>query len=162
MATKHPSAAPVTMQRSEHGGMPQSTPLIPEDTPQDRSPLEPRAAQAHREPPPPAQMAPSAPRTSTGPTVAGRAIWYIGWAISVLLAFRFVLTLLGANAANAFAHFIYGVTTPLVSPFFSLFGYAPAYGMSRVEVFTLVAIAVYALAAWGLFKLVTIAQPQGR
>ncbi len=101
-------------------------------------------------------------RTPPPPTLAGRIIWYIGGAISILLAFRFVLALLGANPASAFAHFIYNVTTPLVSPFFGLFGYTPTYGVSRLEVFTLVAIAVYALVAWGLVKLVTITRPEGQ
>ena len=96
------------------------------------------------------------------PTVAGRVIWFIGGAIAILLAFRFVLALLGANTANGFAQFIYSVTTPLASPFFSLFGYTPTYGSSHLEVSTLVAIAVYSLVAWGLVKLVTITRSPGQ
>ena len=93
-------------------------------------------------------------------TMVIRVIWYISGTLSVLLAFRFVLALLGANAANGFALFIDGVTTPLVSPFISLFGRTATYGTSQFEVYTLVALAVYALIAWGLAALVTIARRQ--
>ncbi len=78
----------------------------------------------------------------------------------VLLAFRFVLALLGANPVNPFAHFIYATTMPFVSPFFSLFGYSTAYGVSRLEVYTLVTMAVYALAGWGIVRLVTITRTE--
>jgi len=94
------------------------------------------------------------------PTMAGRVIWYIDGALSILLAFRFVLALLGANVGNAFAEFIHGATTPFVAPFLSLFGKTSTYGTSHLEVSTLVALAVYALVAWGLVKLVTITRPQ--
>ena len=109
----------------------------------------------------PRQSGDSLAAPSSVPTLVSRVIWYVGGLVSILLAFRFVLALLGANITNAFAQLIYNVTTPLVSPFFSLFGYTPTYGASTVEVFTLVAIAVYALVAWGLVKLVTITRPNG-
>jgi len=92
-------------------------------------------------------------------TVAERIIWYIAGVILVLLAFRFVLTLLGANPANGFANFIYNVSHPFVAPFFSLFGYNFHYGISHFEIYTLVAMAVYAIIAWGLARLVTINRP---
>ncbi len=89
-------------------------------------------------------------------TVIERVIWYIAGILLVLLTFRFVLSLLGANRGNAFADFIYSVTYPFVAPFFGLFGYEVQYGVSRFEIETLVAIAVYALVAWGIAKLVNI------
>jgi len=103
----------------------------------------------------------AAPATATvqRQTVAERIIWYIAGVILVLLAFRFVLTLLGANPANGFANFIYSVSHPFVAPFFSLFGYNFHYGISRFEIYTLVAMAVYAIIAWGLARLVTINRP---
>lgn len=94
-----------------------------------------------------------------GQTVAERVVWYIAGVLLVLLAFRFVLTLLGANQANGFANFIYSTSHPFVAPFFGLFGYNLSYGVSRFETFTLVAIAVYALVAWGIAKLLTINRP---
>jgi len=92
-------------------------------------------------------------------TLAARVIWYIAGVLLVLLAFRFVLALLGANPSNGFANFIYTVSHPFVAPFFSLFGYNLRYGVSRFEIYTLVAMAVYAVIAWGLARLVTIGRP---
>ncbi len=88
--------------------------------------------------------------------VATRVIWYITGVILVLLAARFVLALLGANPANGLANFVYSVTQPMVSPFFNLFNYNFTNGGSRFESFTLVAMAVYALIAYGIAKLFTL------
>jgi hypothetical protein len=88
--------------------------------------------------------------------VAQRVIWYVAGVILVLLGFRFILSLLGANQANGFANFIYSVSHPFVAPFFSLFNYNYSYGASRFETYTLVAMAVYAVVAWGLAKLFNI------
>jgi len=89
-------------------------------------------------------------------TLAVRIIWYIAGVLLALLALRFVLAVLGANPSNGFANFIYSVTHPFVAPFFSLFGYKMQYGVSRFEIFTLVAMAVYALIAYAIAKLATI------
>lgn len=92
----------------------------------------------------------------SGSTIAERIIWYVAGVLLVLLAFRFVLALLGANPNNGFANFIYTASHPFVAPFFSLFGYNLQYGVSRFEIYTLVAMAVYAIIAYGLSKLVTL------
>lgn len=92
-------------------------------------------------------------------TVA-RIIWFVAGVLLVLLAFRFVFALLGANPNNGFANFIYSVSHPFVSPFFNLFGYNIQNGVSRFEIFTLVAMAIYALVAWGLARLATINRPR--
>ena len=94
--------------------------------------------------------------STSGQGLAARIIWYIAGVLLALLAFRFVLALLGANPNNGFANFIYSVSHPFVAPFFSLFGYNLRYGVSRFETFTLVAVAVYAIVAYGLAQLVTI------
>ncbi len=96
---------------------------------------------------------------TTGATLAERIIWYIAGVLLVLLAFRFVLALLGANPSNGFADFIYSTSHPFVAPFFGLFGYNLQYGVSRFETYTLIAMAVYAIVAWGLARLATISQP---
>lgn len=84
-------------------------------------------------------------------------IWLITGIILFLLAFRFVLSLLGANTTNAFANFIYDASQPFVAPFFGLFSYNNInYGVSRFEIYTLVAMAVYAVIAWGLTALINI------
>lgn len=92
----------------------------------------------------------------TRASIAARIVWYVAGVILVLLAFRFVLTLLGANASNPFANIIYNASHPFVTPFFSLFDYNFQYGVSRFESFTLVAMLVYAVIAWGLARLFTI------
>lgn len=89
-------------------------------------------------------------------TTAVRVVWFITGVLMTLLAFRFVLSLLGANRANGFADLIYSITYPFVAPFFGLFGYTVRYGVSRFEVETLVAMAVYALIAYGITRLLTI------
>lgn len=89
-------------------------------------------------------------------TIAARVVWYVADVLLVLLAFRFVLAALGANPANAFANFIYTTSHPFVSPFFGLFGYNLHYGVSRFETYTLVAMAVYAVIAYGIARLLTI------
>lgn len=96
----------------------------------------------------------------SGPVLAARIIWFITGVILVLLGFRFVFALLGANPANAFANFIYNASHPFVAPFFGLFGYDLQYGVSRFETFTLVAMLVYLIIGWGLAKLVTIGRPR--
>lgn len=98
-------------------------------------------------------------RSVSGATLMARIIWYVASVILVLLAFRFVLALLGANPNNQFANFIYTVSHPFVAPFFSLFGYRLQYGVSRFETYTLVAMAVYAIIAYGLARLVTLGRP---
>lgn len=94
-----------------------------------------------------------------GENVATRVIWYVTGVLLVLLAFRFVFALLGANPSNGFANFIYSVSHPFVAPFFGIFGYNVRYGVTRFEIYTLVAMAVYAVIAWGLVRLVTINRP---
>ena len=98
--------------------------------------------------------------SASGSLMAYRVIWFIAGVILTLLAFRFVLTLLGANPDNAFADFIYTASYPFVAPFFGLFGYDKIYGVAKFEIYTLVAMAVYAVIAWGLGRLVTLNEPR--
>lgn len=90
---------------------------------------------------------------------AARLIWFIAGIIIALLALRFLFVLLGANKGNGFVDFIYAVSYPFAAPFFGIFNYSTRYGVSRFEVSTLVAMAIYALIAWGLARLVTIRHP---
>lgn len=82
---------------------------------------------------------------ATGEPIGSRIIWFITGVILTLLAFRFVLALLAANPSNGFANFIYTTSHPFVAPFFTLFNYNLQYGVSRFEIYTLVAMAVYAI-----------------
>jgi hypothetical protein len=96
----------------------------------------------------------------TGPSTAERIVYYIAGVLLAILAFRFVLSLLGANRNNGFADFIYSFSYPFVAPFFGLFGYEFEYGVSRFEIETLVAMAVYALIAYAIAKMIRIARKE--
>jgi hypothetical protein len=91
---------------------------------------------------------------------AARLIWFIADILLLLLALRFVFALLGANPANPFAHFIYTASYPFVAPFFGLFGFNFQYGVTKFEFFTLVAMAIYALIATVIVRLITIDRPE--
>jgi len=53
--------------------------------------------------------------SASGQGLVARIIWYIAGVLLALLAFRFVLALLGANPNNGFANFIYSVSHPICS-----------------------------------------------
>lgn len=90
-------------------------------------------------------------------TVAERIVWYITGILLALLAIRFIFALLAANPSNAIANFIYTVSHPFVAPFFNLFGYGDLVaGRSRFEVYTLVAMLIYALIGYGIARLFTL------
>ena len=99
---------------------------------------------------------PVSPRDDHKMNVAERVIWLIAGIIIGLLALRFLLLLLGANAGNGFADFVYTISHPFASPFFGLFSYNVDAGLHRFEFETLIAMLVYALVAWVLAKLVTV------
>lgn len=91
-----------------------------------------------------------------GPLVFHKVVWYIAGIIIALLALRIVFLLLAANQGSPFVDLIYGLSGIFAAPFFGIFGYTPAYGQSVLEVSSLVAIAIYALIAWGIAKLATL------
>lgn len=90
---------------------------------------------------------------STKPLYRGtQVVWYILGLIEALLAFRFVLKLLGANAAAGFSNFIYSMTYPLAAPFLNVFGISQVEG-NIFEWTTLLAMFVYLVVAYGVIKL---------
>ena len=92
--------------------------------------------------------------------VAERVVWLIAGTLLTLLALRFLFALLGANPESGIADFVYSVTYPFVAPFFNLFSYdVLTAGASRVEFFTLIAMLIYGLVAWGIARLLTIRRP---
>lgn len=100
-----------------------------------------------------------APRR-TGFWSAANIIYLLFGLLEALLAFRFVFRLLGANPAAGFVRFIYNITDPFISPFVGIFGTASNPGVSTVSVFepaTLIAMAVYALVAWLIVRLIAAA-----
>ena len=96
-----------------------------------------------------------APKPS-GTVLVGRIVYYLMGVIEVILAFRLVLSLLGANRNSGFGQFIFNMSLPFAQPFFSLFGYEPTYGKSHLELGTAVAMVVYAIAAVGIVSLINL------
>lgn len=91
---------------------------------------------------------------STKPLYRGtQIVWFLLGLVEVLLAFRFVLRLLGANAAAGFTSFIYGVTYIFAAPFLSVFRVTKVIAGSYFEWTTLLAMLVYWVVAFGLIKL---------
>jgi hypothetical protein len=79
-------------------------------------------------------------------------VWYILGVIEILLAFRFVLKLLGANAAAGFTDFIYSVTYVFAAPFLNVFNITRVAG-ATVEWTTILAMFVYWVLAMGIIKM---------
>ncbi|SRR5574344_1262236 len=98
--------------------------------------------------------------TADGRVVASRVVWYIAGFIIALLVLRIVMFLLAANQGSPFVDFIYALSGVFAAPFAGIFP-TPAYGASALDTASLVAIAVYALVAWGISKLFTINRPAG-
>ena len=91
---------------------------------------------------------------STKPLYRGtQIVWYILGIIEVLLAFRFILKLLGANVAAGFTSFIYGVTYIFATPFLAVFQNTRVVPGSIFEWTTLLAMLVYWVIAIGIIKL---------
>ena len=89
---------------------------------------------------------------TTKPLYKGtQIVWYILGIIEVLLAFRFVLKLLGANPAAGFSSFIYGFSKVFAAPFLNVFRVSYVSG-SVFEWTTLLAMFVYWLVAVGIIR----------
>ena len=85
-------------------------------------------------------------------------IWYILGFIEVLLVFRIILKMVGANPYVGFTSLIYSITSPLAIPFSGILG-AFVTGNSIIEWSTVVAAVVYLCAAWGLIYLLELIYP---
>lgn len=86
-------------------------------------------------------------------------VYFIFGVIITLLALRFVLLLFAANPEAGFSQLIFGLSTPFMVPFFAVFG-ATQIGGAVFEWSALLAIAVYALLAWGIAALVDAVTPR--
>ena len=86
-------------------------------------------------------------------------VYFIMGLIEVILAFTFVLKLLGANPANGFVSFTYALGNVFLAPFTGIFQATTTDGAETVSVFDpaiLIAMAVYALVGWGIAKLINV------
>src|SRR6185369_2391584 len=90
---------------------------------------------------------------TTKPLYRGtQVVWYLLGLVEILLAFRFVLKLLGANPGAGFTHFIYGTTYIFAEPFLNVFRVASLPG-HIFEWTTLLAMIVHWIIAWGIIKI---------
>ncbi len=96
---------------------------------------------------------------SPGEVIAARVVYYVFGVIEVLLIMRFLLLLFGANRDAGFVAFIYALSGFFMAPFIAVFNTSVAAG-ATFEWSTLVALAVYALIAWGVVKLIAAVSPR--
>lgn len=87
-----------------------------------------------------------------------QVVWYILGIIEVMLAFRVMLKLLGASTTSGFTSFIYAISGPFALPFSGIFRTNGLSGMI-FEWSTLVAMAVYAVVAYGLVAFFQLVKP---
>jgi len=93
---------------------------------------------------------------------AKNIVYYILGVLEVLLAFRLVFKLLGANPQSPFVSFIYSVSQAFLAPFNGIFRATVTKGIeaqSVLEPTTIIAMIVYAVLAWGIVKLIEISRP---
>lgn len=91
--------------------------------------------------------------STTKPLYKGtQIVYYILGVLEVLLAFRFVLKLLGANPSAGFSSFIYKLTYVFATPFLNVFRGTQVSG-NIFEWTTLLAMLVYWIVAIGLINL---------
>lgn len=86
-------------------------------------------------------------------------VYFFFGVIEILLVFRFVLRLLGANLTSPFVNFIYGLTGLFIFPFVGIFRRGVAQGIetsSVLEPETVMAFIVYVVLAWGIVQLIRI------
>lgn len=86
-------------------------------------------------------------------------IWYILGVIEVLLTFRILLKLLGANINTIFVSLIYIISDPLAIPFSGIFGVTYVKNGAYFEWSTIVAMIVYLIIAYGLVHLMQLMKP---
>jgi uncharacterized protein YggT (Ycf19 family) len=70
-----------------------------------------------------------------------------------LIGIRFLLKLMAANPANPFAQLVYFITAPFLWIFQGI-TYTPTLGGIQIELFSLIAMVVYALVGWIIVQLI--------
>src|SRR3989344_6193921 len=96
--------------------------------------------------------------STTKPLYRGtQIVWYVLGILEALLAFRFLLKLMGANPSAGFTNFIYSITFPFASPFLNVFRITRVEGVI-FEWTTLLAMLVYYLVALAIINLFFISK----
>jgi uncharacterized protein YggT (Ycf19 family) len=97
------------------------------------------------------------PAVYTSRTSASSIVYYLLDVLEVVLGFRLLLKLLGANAANGFTNLIYNITEPLVAPFRGILPSTTPSGVV-IEWASIIAMLVYALIAYAIVSLIRTAE----
>jgi len=84
-------------------------------------------------------------------------VWYLLSLLEILLVFRFVLKLTGANSEAGFTNFIYSITWPFTAPFMAVFPKTIIEG-NAFEWTTLLAMLVYWVIAFAIVRLFLISK----
>lgn len=92
-----------------------------------------------------------------------QTIWLLFGVLEAAIGLRVFLKLIAANPNNIFAQFVYSVTDLFLWPFAGL-TMSPSVGGFTLEIPAVIAMVVYAIAAWVLARLVWIilARPGSR
>ncbi len=88
-------------------------------------------------------------------------VWYVLSVIEVLLVFRFLLKLIGANPSAMFTDLIYTLSYPFATPFLYVVRSTQVSG-AVFEWTTLLAMLVYWVLAWGIVRLFVMGKPVSR
>lgn len=100
----------------------------------------------------------STQNTQSGGRMAKRVVGAIFGVIEVILAFRFIFKLLGADPGSGFVRFIYDITQFFVGLFEGIFSKVASDGVEVKSIFepaTLIAMLVIALIAWLVMVVMT-------
>ena len=87
-----------------------------------------------------------------------QVIWYILGIIEVLLIFRIVLKILGANTQSGFTSFIYAISNTLALPFTGILRTTVDSNMI-IEWSPIIAMVVYLIIAFGIVELFQLIKP---
>jgi hypothetical protein len=101
----------------------------------------------------------SSERRRPAETIVIDIVYFIFGVIEVILGLRFVLRLLGANPEAGFVQIVYAISTPFMAPFEAVFATQQVEG-AVFDWSVLLAMAVYALIAWGIASLIRAATPR--
>src|SRR5262249_22218740 len=80
-------------------------------------------------------------------------VWYVLGILEILLLFRFLLRMFGANPDAGFTYFIYQLTGIMMAPFFNVFGTTKIEN-TVFEWTVLLAMFVYGIVAAAIVKLI--------
>lgn len=98
-------------------------------------------------------------REATSSQTIEYLIYFFFGVLDILLAFRLVLKLMGANVGSAFVSAVYGITGLFIMPFEGIFSRWSGQGIETTAILepsTLVALFVYPALAWGIVKLIKV------